>query len=53
MLVKFIYTELGLDHFYQRAQLPLVNGPWSKFDGSGAVNFPVPKFCKIDQLKAF
>ena len=40
-------------YFYQRAQLPLVNGSWSKFDGSGAVNLPVPKFCKFVQLKVF
>ena len=31
----------------------LVNGSWSTFDGSGAVNCPVPKFCKIELLKAF
>ena len=30
-------------NFYQRAEPPLINGSWSKFDGSGAVNVTCPE----------
>ena len=36
-----------------RVFCPLVNGSWSKFVGSGAVKFPVPKFCKTSYRRQF
>ena len=40
------------DFFYQRAELPLINGSWSHLAG-GCVNSHVLKFCKSGLIEVF
>ena len=42
----------GVAYFYQRAELPLINGSWSHLAG-GCVNSHVLKFCKSGLIEVF